>query len=161
MQLFKRVARDSGSYQGNAILKAYEASIIFAEGNLDDAFDMRPQAKLLVKAQPNPGAAYYSAASLDGSRPGVFFASASGSEPKFRVPTLAYHEGIPGHHFQISIQREMDLPLFRNVLTFNAYAEGWALYAERLAGELGWYQDDPYGNLGRLQSEAWRAAAWW
>lgn len=158
VQLFARLMRDSGYYQGNAILQAYEASVRFAEENLNTAFDLRPQAKLMVKAQPNPGAAYYSAASLDGTRPGVFFATISGSEPKFKVPTLAYHEGIPGHHFQISIQREMVLPLFRNVVTFNAYAEGWALYAERLASELDWYQDDPYGNLGRLQSEAWRAA---
>jgi uncharacterized protein (DUF885 family) len=88
----------------------------------------------------------------------VFYAPASGSLPRFTAPTLAYHEGLPGHHFQIALAGEQDLPLFRNVAGFNGYAEGWALYAERLAWELGWYDDDPYGNLGRLQYEAYRAA---
>jgi uncharacterized protein (DUF885 family) len=74
------------------------------------------------------------------------------------MPTVAYHEGIPGHHWQIAIAREQELPLFRNILVFNAYAEGWALYAERLAFELGWYKDNPYSDLGRLQWEAVRAS---
>ena len=74
------------------------------------------------------------------------------------MPTLAYHEALPGHHFQIALAREQDLPLFRNLVIFGAYAEGWGMYAEHLAGELGWYADDPYGDLGRLQSEAFRAA---
>ncbi|WP_295686195.1 DUF885 family protein, partial [uncultured Nevskia sp.] len=71
--------------------------------------------------------------------------------------TLAYHEAIPGHHFQIAIAQELkDVPIFRNVLPFNAYAEGWALYSERLAWELG-YEKDPFDNLGRLQAELFRA----
>jgi uncharacterized protein (DUF885 family) len=74
------------------------------------------------------------------------------------MPTLAYHEAIPGHHLQIALAQEADLPAFRTAVGFTGFAEGWALYAERLAWELGWYDDDPYGDLGRLQAEAFRAA---
>ncbi len=74
------------------------------------------------------------------------------------MKTLAYHEGIPGHHFQIAIQGELEgVPMFRTVIPFTAYSEGWALYAEQLAWELGFYENDPFGNLGRLQAEMFRA----
>jgi uncharacterized protein (DUF885 family) len=75
------------------------------------------------------------------------------------MPTLAYHEAIPGHHLQGAIQQQLhDLPVFRQANFYTAYSEGWALYAERLAWEAGFYEDDPYGNLGRLQDELFRAA---
>jgi uncharacterized protein (DUF885 family) len=156
-QLFNRVMSDYGTLQGNQILEGYEELIRQADQKLETAFDMRPNGILTVASIPG-GSAYYSAPAIDGSRPGIFYAPVQGYEPRFKMPTLAYHEGIPGHHFQISLAREMDLPLFRKVLTFNAYAEGWALYAERLAKELGWYEGNPYGDLGRLQMEAFRAA---
>jgi len=73
------------------------------------------------------------------------------------MPTLTYHETIPGHHMQIATAAELDLPLLRIVETYLGFTEGWALYAERLAWELGWYEDDPYGNLGRLSDEMMRA----
>lgn len=77
--------------------------------------------------------------------------------PKFAMATLAYHEAIPGHHFQIAIAQELDhLPFFRRILPFTAYSEGWALYAERLAWELG-FESDPLDNLGRLRDEMLRA----
>jgi uncharacterized protein (DUF885 family) len=95
---------------------------------------------------------------MDGSRPGAFYAKASGSEEYYGMPTLAYHEAVPGHHTQIALALEFDLPSFRRGSHFTAYVEGWALYAERLMWELGVYDDDPYGNLGRLQFEAFRAA---
>jgi len=77
---------------------------------------------------------------------------------KFAMKTLAYHEGIPGHHFQIAIQAELtDVPIFRTFGLFTAYVEGWALYSEQLAWELGFYKNDPFGNLGRLQAEMFRA----
>jgi uncharacterized protein (DUF885 family) len=80
-------------------------------------------------------------------------------EDYYAMPTLAYHEAIPGHHFQIALAQEMqNLPAFRQGLMFTAYTEGWALYAEQLAVELGWYADDPYGLLGMLQAQAFRAA---
>jgi len=74
------------------------------------------------------------------------------------MKTLAYHEGVPGHHFQIAIAGELqDLPMFRGVIPFTSYIEGWALYTEQLAWELGFYENDPFGNLGRLQAEMFRA----
>ncbi|MGD8895748.1 MAG: DUF885 domain-containing protein, partial [Acidobacteriota bacterium] len=77
--------------------------------------------------------------------------------PKYGMRTLAYHEGVPGHHFQIALQNEQeDLPFFRRLIPFPSYSEGWALYAEQLAWELG-FQEDPYDNVGRLQSELFRA----
>lgn len=102
---------------------------------------------------------YCLSAALDGSRPGAFHARVEGAgTPLFGMPTLAYHEGIPGHRMQIAIAQESELSPFRNVLTFLGYTEGWALYAEQLAYELGWYDDDPYGNLGQLRDQAFRAA---
>jgi uncharacterized protein (DUF885 family) len=95
---------------------------------------------------------------VDGSRPGMFYAQDTGQVAKFGMPTLAYHEAIPGHHTQIAIAQQLDLPSFRKEADFSAYVEGWALYAEQLAYELGLYNNDPYGNLGRLQAEAFRAA---
>ena len=74
------------------------------------------------------------------------------------MPTLAYHEAIPGHHFQIAIAQQLDLPSFRRGSDFTAFVEGWALYAEHLVAELGFYKNDAYGDMGRLQAEAFRAS---
>jgi len=79
--------------------------------------------------------------------------------PTWSMKTLAYHEGVPGHHLQISTALGLkDLPLIRQQTLYTAYAEGWALYAEQLAAEIGMYRNDPFGNLGRLQLELLRAA---
>ena len=121
-------------------------------------FDMRPQAPVVVFADPAFGG-YYTPGAADGSRPGAFHATVSGSGiDRAEMPTIAYHEAIPGHHFQIALTQEMDLPTFRKYEFFNGHGEGWALYAERLASELGVYEDDPYGNVGRLRLELLRAA---
>jgi uncharacterized protein (DUF885 family) len=106
-----------------------------------------------------PGA-YYQAGAMDGSRPGIFFANLRDMNevPKWSMPTLAYHEGVPGHHWQISIAQELKgVPQFRKVIPFTAYAEGWALYCEWLAKQAGWYDKDPFGDLGRLRDELFRA----
>ncbi|MCP4360834.1 MAG: DUF885 domain-containing protein [Chloroflexi bacterium] len=159
-QVMQQVDRDSGSISGVAdIVAEYERLIAEAETAVTPHFDLLPQAELIVDTVPG-GTAYYLTPALDGSRPGVFYTVAgSGPKSRLRMPTTAYHEAIPGHHFQIALQGEMEgLPTFRNVTLFNAYAEGWALYAEQLAAEIGLYDDDPYGDLGRLQMELFRAA---
>ncbi len=142
------------------VIETYEEILDEVSQKLDEVFDVRPKAELVVVGEPSfgGGGGYYVSASLDGSRPGAFHTGVGDSMvPKYRMPTIAYHEAIPGHYFQISIAQEMDLPLFRNDVILNGYAEGWALYAEQLAWELGLYEDDPYGDIGRLHMELLRA----
>lgn len=147
-----------------AILAEYTAIIEEISGGLDDWFDLRPEAGMEVERVPEfrektaPGA-YYQRPSMDGARGGVFYANLRDVTeiPRFGMRTLAYHEGVPGHHFQIAIMQELEgLPIFRRMVPTTAYTEGWALYTERLAWEAG-FQDDPLDNLGRLQAEMFRA----
>jgi uncharacterized protein (DUF885 family) len=145
-------------------LRDYQRLIDEIDKGLTDAFDIRPN--IGVKVEPVPAfkektapGAYYESPALDGSRPGVFFANLRSMEEisKFGMRTLTYHEAIPGHHFQIALQQSIQgVPTFRKIIPFTAYSEGWALYAERLAWELG-FENDPYDNLGRLQAELFRA----
>ena len=153
------------SDEGRAqILADYQTMIDEINENLGDSFNVLPKAGVkveripLFKEKTSPGA-YYNPPAVDGSRPGIFYANLYDikATPKYSMRTLAYHEAIPGHHFQIAIAQELDgLPLFRKFAPFTAYVEGWALYAERLAWELG-FQKDPYSNVGRLQAELFRA----
>jgi uncharacterized protein (DUF885 family) len=118
-----------------------------------------------VPAEIEAGApgGYYQPAALDGSRPGAYYINLrkpSEEWPKYKLPTLTYHEGTPGHHWQIAIQQESgELPFIRSALLgFSAFSEGWGLYAEQLADEMGMYQNDWAGRLGYLQSAAFRAS---
>ncbi len=153
---FNRLANADGFVSGQRALDTYVAIIDDAEERAEAAFDLRPMADVVVIE--SGGGAFYVPGAPDGSRPGAFYAGVGGNVPRYGMPTLAYHEAVPGHHFQISIAQERDLPRFRRHTNFTAYAEGWALYAERLAAELGWYEADIPGDLGRLQAEAFRAA---
>jgi uncharacterized protein (DUF885 family) len=155
-EFYARVADASVVYSGDDIVQGYEDIISSVEKNIGVAFDLRPSIGVIVVGGPTGG--YYMPPAVDGSRPGMFYAADSGIQPKFSMPTLAYHEAIPGHHFQIAIAQQLDLPTFRRASDFTAYVEGWALYAERLVSELGLYDNDVYGDLGRLQAEAFRAA---
>ena len=128
-------------------------------------FNTLPKQPVAIQAVPeyaeatSPGG-YYSPPALDGSRPGIFYINLGEKSraPKFSLPTLVYHEAVPGHHFQLALAQTIeDVPTFRKVYPFTAYAEGWALYAERLAKEMGMYDNDPYGDLGRLRDELFRA----
>lgn len=114
-----------------------------------------------VYAQDTSPGGYYNSPALDGSRPGRFYINLkdTADNPRWTLPTLFYHEGAPGHHFQISLaQLVKDVPMFRKVFPFSAYAEGWALYAERIAAtDMHLYDDNPLGDLGRLQAEMFRA----
>lgn len=131
-----------------------------------DWFGALPTQKIEVRRIPvyeqdsSPGG-YYSGPSLDGARPGIYWINLKNTadNPKLGLNTLTYHEAVPGHHFQISLQRAIDdMPLMRNLLSYSEFAEGWALYGEALAKEMGLYDDDPLGDLGRLQAEIFRAA---
>jgi uncharacterized protein (DUF885 family) len=155
-ELFTRVVADSGSLSGDEIVRGYEDIIKAVDLNIGDAFDQRPNIGVIVIGGPTGG--YYMPPAIDGSRPGMFYTQNTGIQPRFSMPTLAYHEAIPGHHFQIAIAQQMDLPSFRRGSDFTAFVEGWALYAEHLVAELGFYKNDAYGDLGRLQAEAFRAS---
>lgn len=155
-QLYSRVATDGGIIPAANVKSTYEAIIQAAEQDLVAAFDIFPSANVVVAEDEFGG--FYIGPSFDGTRPGAFYAGTVNDEPWFSMPSLTYHEAVPGHHTQIAIAMEQPGPSFRKSVRFTAFVEGWALYAERLAFELGWYAGDPYGNLGRLQFEALRAA---
>lgn len=156
-ELFGRVARDGGIIPSAQMVETYEEIIDEVDQLTSDVFIRTPVEEVAVIGAPIGG--YYTAGSLDGSRPGIFYATVSGNgEPYYLMRSLAYHEAIPGHHTQIALAHELNLPSFRNLTNFNSFVEGWALYAERLAWEMGLYEDDPYGDLGRLSYEALRAA---
>ena len=148
------------------IIKDYTQILNEIKHGLGEAFNIQPKADLEVKRIPKfkedaSNGAYYTRPAMDGSRGGTFYANLRNVHEtvKFGMKTLAYHEGIPGHHFQLALQSELQgLPTFRTTIPFTAYTEGWALYAEYLAWELGFYENDPFGNLGRLQAEMFRAA---
>jgi uncharacterized protein (DUF885 family) len=149
-----------------ALLAKYENILRDAERRAALIFDLRPAAPVVVKREPlfteKSAAAHYTFPARDGSRPGTFWAPLPG--PIFEMSgmrTLVYHEAVPGHHFQIALQGELaDLPRFRRDRVFgivSAHAEGWALYAEQLAAENGWYDGDIPGHLGQLNAELFRA----
>ena len=113
-----------------------------------------------VATQDGAPGGFYDGPSLDGSRPGTYWINLRDMKAvaRFTLPTLSYHEGVPGHHTQNAIALALgEQPLLIRIASFNAYAEGWALYAERLAWEMGAYRTDPLGDLGRLQDELFRA----
>jgi uncharacterized protein (DUF885 family) len=148
------------------IMKDFNAMIVDAAKRSESLFDLRPKSS--VMAQPFPtfreanAAANYNGPAGDGSRPGIVqFPRRIENMTKFRLRSLAYHEAIPGHHFQIALQVEdKSLPRFMQLRVFggiSANSEGWGLYAERLAAESGWYDGDVEGLLGQLDSALFRA----
>lgn len=134
------------------------------DGKLPDYFGTLPKADLVVKRveafrEVDGGSQHYMAATPDGSRPGVYYVHMSdmGAYSKTDMETTAYHEGNPGHHMQVSIAQELTgVPMFRTQADFSVYSEGWALYSEKLASEMGQFKD-PYRDFGRLTAEIWRA----
>jgi uncharacterized protein (DUF885 family) len=127
-------------------------------------FGTLPKARLDIRRVPvateagAPGG-YYQSGSLDGARPGAYYINLrdTAETPRFVLPTLTFHEGIPGHHLQGSLAQETDLPTIRKIQFFSGYGEGWALYAEQLAVEMGMYHDDPLGLVGQLHDAMFRA----
>lgn len=149
--------------EGRAAILAYvNGRVADMRARLPRAFATLVPGRLVVKRVPPeiqegmPGG-YAAAGSIDGSTPGYYYINLrdTGIWPKYALPTLSYHEGIPGHVWQGEYTYK--LPLIRSLLAFNAYSEGWALYAEQLGDELGAYDGDPLGRLGYLQSLSFRA----
>lgn len=147
-----------------AYIAAAEASLDFIEDRLTDYFGILPKAPLVVKRvesfrEQDGAAQHYYPGSPDGSRPGVFYAHLSdmNAMPINQLEAITYHEGLPGHHLQSAISQELvGVPTFRTQVGFTAYSEGWGLYAEALALEMGAYEN-PYNNFARLTGEMWRA----
>jgi len=141
------------------------AAIERIKKELPNFFGILPKADLEVKRveafrEQDGAAQHYNSGTPDGSRPGVYYAHLSDMKamPKRELEVIAYHEGLPGHHMQISIAQELTgVPTFRTQASFNAYAEGWGLYTEWLATEFEGTYEDPYSEFGRLGSEIWRA----
>jgi uncharacterized protein (DUF885 family) len=151
--------------EGKAAYLAEATRIIdHMKSRLDELFIVKPKADMVVKAveafrEKSAGKAFYEQPSMDGSRPGIYYANLSrmNGMPKYQMEALAYHEGIPGHHMQIAIAQELEnVPKFRKFGFYTAYVEGWGLYTELLPKEIGLYQD-PYSDFGRLAMELWRA----
>ncbi|MBW8881764.1 MAG: DUF885 family protein, partial [Asticcacaulis sp.] len=152
------------SDEGRAQLIAdLNAKVEAISARLPQYFGVLPKTKPIIRRVPVANElgspSYYQPAALDGSRPGVYNINLHdmADAPKFSLPTLTYHEAVPGHHMQISIQQEATLPQLRKVASYNAYVEGWALYAEQLAMEIGMYDNDPWGRLGYLHDALFRA----
>jgi uncharacterized protein (DUF885 family) len=148
----------------DALLADLNTRVQRVRAKLPNYFGTVPKANVEIKRVPkeieagSPGG-YYNPSSLDGKRPGIYWINLrdSSEQPKWMLPTLTYHESIPGHHLQLSIQQEANLPLIRKVSFYSAYIEGWALYAEQLAGEIGEYDNDTVGHIGQLHDSMLRA----
>jgi uncharacterized protein (DUF885 family) len=149
---------------GDALLDAYRSYLTPMQARLPQLFGRLPKAKFEVAAVPDflektSAAAYYEQGAPDGSRPGRIRIDTYNATDRnlYDVESIAYHEGLPGHHLQISIAQELDsVPTFRKFESYTAYTEGWGLYSERLGKDVGLYQD-PYSDYGRLEGDIWRA----
>jgi uncharacterized protein (DUF885 family) len=148
---------------GRAQLISYLNGVIAdIRGRLPHAFKTLHKADLVIKRVPpeienGAPSGYEQDGPIDGSRPASYYINLrdTANWPKFSLPTLCFHEGLPGHVLQGTYVHQ--LPTIRSQLMFNAYVEGWALYAEQLGDELGMYEHDPFGRLGYLQSVQYRA----
>lgn len=153
------------SDEGRAAYLARATDIIDTmKATIPEYFGVLPEADLVVRRveefrENSAGKAFYQRPALDGSRPGTYYANLKemADMPKYQMEALAYHEGIPGHHLQIAISQELTgVPRFQKLTGFTAYSEGWGLYSEELAKDMGFY-GDPYSDFGRLAMELWRA----
>jgi uncharacterized protein (DUF885 family) len=147
-----------------AYLVEAKALIDVMEAKLPEYFGLLPKAPMVVKQveafrEKSAGKAFYQSPAKDGSRPGTYYANLYNTKdmPTYQMEALAYHEGIPGHHMQRAIAQELEgIPEFQKYASFTAYTEGWGLYSEELAKDMGFYSD-PYSDFGRLAMELWRA----
>lgn len=169
-QFFEFMRTDKQFYYENneqgrqTYLKETTQHIDNMRARLDELFIVKPKAPLIVKKveafrEKSAGKAFYNRPSPDGTRPGRYYANLydMNNMPIYQMEALAFHEGIPGHHMQISLAMELEnIPKFRKYGGYTAYSEGWGLYSEFLPKEIGFYKD-PYSDFGRLAMELWRA----
>ena len=155
---------DEHPASADALIAAYKGYLGPMQAKLPQLFGTLPKAPFEVTSVPDYLAktappAYYESGTPDGSRPGRLFIDTYDATHRnlYGVESIAYHEGIPGHHLQISIAQEMTgIPEFRKFEGYTAYVEGWAFYSEHLGKDVGLYQD-PYSDYGRLENDVWRA----
>ena len=169
-EFFEFVRTDPNNFYENSdagreeFLAEARAQVAEIEAIADQYFNILPEAGLEVRRvepwrENSTSIAFYNQPSEDGSRPGVYYANMKDMEnfQKYVFTAITYHEAVPGHHFQIANAMELqDIPEFRKQAGYGAYTEGWALYAEQLAKEMGFYPD-PMRDFGRLQDEIWRS----
>ena len=150
-ELFDEVAAREGTLSDEDALAYCQDLVDDMQGRLSDAFNQLPERELVLEIGDR-SIGFYSAGRA------TYTVPSGANKPRHELPTTTYHEGLPGHHLQMTLEQEMDLPRCRRVMRSGGYGEGWATYAERLAWDLGAYENDPLGNLGRLQYELMRAA---
>jgi uncharacterized protein (DUF885 family) len=169
--MFKHMREDKQFYQPNtdtgraAYLKQADDYVTGMRARLPEYFGIMPKAPLVVKRvesfrEEAGGVQHYYPPSIDGSRPGIYYVHLldTTAMPMWDLESTTYHEALPGHHMQIAIAQELTgIPKFRTQYNSTAYAEGWALYTEILAKEMGGFYTDPYSDMGRLNNEMWRA----
>lgn len=169
-EFFDFIRTDTGNYFGDsdegreAFLDEARRRVQETYGNVGEYFNVLPEAALEVKRvepwrENSTSIAFYNRPSEDGSRPGIYYANLAdmSSVQRYVFSAITYHESVPGHHFQIALAQELPgLPSFRRYSGYGAFTEGWALYAELLASEMGFYES-PLHEFGRLQNELWRA----
>ncbi len=146
------------------LVESLNAKVQAVEAKLPQWFGRTPRTQLLIRRIPKEtelgASSHYTTGTLDGSRPAIYWINLrdTAESPSWLLPTITFHEGVPGHHLQESVSREAgELPLLRKALGNSGYAEGWALYAEQLAVEMGMYADDPLGHIGQLHDALLRA----
>jgi uncharacterized protein (DUF885 family) len=169
-QLDQMVSTDTDFLRGNPLKEEYERLIAEADQTMEGFFDLRLKAAVIVTYDPDGPPAYYQPPPTDGSGPGQMVVNLdnSGQFAFYNPAVLTHHETIPGHHVQTALAQELNLPtnfrrniiynFYKQQVPFQAYIEGWALYAEGLAWEMGLYRDNPGENLGRLRLRLHRTA---
>jgi uncharacterized protein (DUF885 family) len=169
--MFKHMRESKEFYEPNtdagraAYLKKADDYVAGMRARLPEYFGIMPKADLVVKRvesfrEEAGGVQHYYPPSIDGSRPGIYYVHLldTTAMPLWDLESTTYHEALPGHHMQIAIAQELTgIPKFRTQYNATAYAEGWALYTEILAKEMGGFYADPYSDMGRLNNEMWRA----
>ncbi|MFC2077924.1 DUF885 domain-containing protein [Candidatus Bipolaricaulota bacterium] len=157
MHVVRLALVEAGRLYGNDALAAFETAVAFAEARCGDAFDWMPLDPVGIAATA-AAVPHYQPPSLGGTTDGVYRIPITYGFPAALIPSTTYHEVMPGHHLQVAWTQREPLPLIQQGAFIVGFSEGWATYAEELARELGWYDDDPAGLVGHLYNQLWQTA---